>query len=174
MVAGDDVLTYHDVTALTCAQRCASSSMWDFFTYNAAEKVCVLCDHCSNLSLVAMPGYQWFTLTTGQKVMPTAVNVYLFFSSCFKRKEKRKQKTRKGKKGKQNKAEESKTKQNKTKTHTQKKNNNKKAPPPQKKKNPDKTKPKQNKTKQEQPNQIKAKQTNDDSQQRNEKKQNKK
>ena len=69
MVTGDAVLTYHDVTALTCAQRCASTLLCGFFTYNDVRRQCVFCSTCGNMSLVPMSGYQLFTLTTGQRAV---------------------------------------------------------------------------------------------------------
>ena len=66
VISDDAVFTYHDVTALTCAQLCASMSKCGFFTYNDAKRQCVFCSTCGNMSLAVMPGYQLFTMSAGQ------------------------------------------------------------------------------------------------------------
>ena len=64
-INGGDVVTYHDVTALTCAQHCAAKFGCGFFTYNAAEKVCALCAPCNDMGLSAVSGYQLFIMSVG-------------------------------------------------------------------------------------------------------------
>ena len=66
VITGDTVVMYHDVTALTCAQKCASTALCSFFTYSASKRQCVFCTLCGNTSLAAMPGYRLFTLASGE------------------------------------------------------------------------------------------------------------
>jgi hypothetical protein len=63
-IISDAVMTFHDVTPLSCARYCKDSCT--FFFYNQASKECELCAHCGNFSLVADPDWNGYGINEGK------------------------------------------------------------------------------------------------------------
>ncbi|KAL8605799.1 hypothetical protein ACOMHN_066389 [Nucella lapillus] len=59
-VAGERVVTYNDVTAVTCAIRCTSQYPCGAYAYNSEEQTCTFCTVCGNFTLMDGAGFRFY------------------------------------------------------------------------------------------------------------------